>query len=92
MDPGQSSQRFSPVNTLNLDDMDQFFGSQDYSTAQGSIGPSEPAEDESPVKWKTKKRRQQSKKTEKEKSESKIGSSMLTVHSRFAQFTSDENC
>ena len=37
MDQGQSSQRFSPVNTHNLDDMDQFFGSQDYSTTQWSI-------------------------------------------------------
>jgi hypothetical protein len=66
---GQSSQRFSHVNTHNLDHMDQFFGSQDYSITQGSVGLSEPVEDESLAKRMTIKRRQQSKRTEKETSE-----------------------
>lgn len=66
MDQGQSSQRFSPVKTHNLDDMNQFFGSQDYSTTQGLVGLSKPVEDESLIKRKTIKRRQQSNRTEKE--------------------------
>jgi hypothetical protein len=61
--------RWTKVNTYNLDDMDQFFGSQYYSTTQGLVGLSEPVEDESLVKRKTIKRRQQSNRTVKEISE-----------------------
>ncbi|GJX38319.1 hypothetical protein Tco_0251622 [Tanacetum coccineum] len=48
----QSSQHYSPVHPFNVDeveDMNPFFGSQRYSSAQASGGPSEPVQDDSPI-------------------------------------------
>ncbi|GKC32193.1 hypothetical protein Tco_1039487 [Tanacetum coccineum] len=68
MDQPQSSQQYSPVNRLTDEDLAPSWGSQAYSTGQGSCATSRLVEDDSPVEEaasvkKTSKRRKKSKAT-----------------------------